>query len=80
MELDHTADLGQLKQELVRETNKKVELNKLLREAGTELTNSKKNVLDCNDVFQKIKNEIKCCEDRIKTLKTSIHSERDCGS
>jgi predicted nucleic acid-binding Zn-ribbon protein len=77
--IDHTFDLGQLKEQLANATNKKSELNKLLRDAGSELTTSKKNVLDCVNVFQKIKNEIKCCEDEIKGLKTMIRSEQGFG-
>lgn len=77
--LDPTADLGQLKTELVNETNKKTELNKLLRDLGSELTEAKKAVLDATNRFQKVKNEIKCCEDKIKTLKTNIKSESQYG-
>jgi len=80
MALDASHDLGMLKQALVDETNKKSELNKLLREAGTGLKEAKKTVLDWWDNFQKIKNQIRCCEDNIKSLKIQIRSEQECGS
>lgn len=78
--IDHTQDLGMLKERLANETNRKSELNKLLRDEGTTLTEAKKSVLDSTNRFQKIKNEIKATEDLIKTLKTLIRSEGTFGA
>lgn len=79
MPLDHTADLGQLKQELVLETNKKAELWQLLIKAGDELSKSKQTALQCNNLYMQIKTQIKVADERIKTLKTMINSEKATG-
>lgn len=77
--LDHTMDLGQLKCELAKETNKKEELWQLLIKAGDELSKSRQTALQANNIYMQIKTQIKVCDERIKTLKTLINSEKATG-
>ena len=78
--LDSTHDLGQLKIELVNETNKKSELWKLLIEYGDKLSKAQQGVLQAKNEYMQIKTQIKCCEDRIRTLKTNIKAEGEFGN
>lgn len=77
--LDHTDDLGQLKEQLVNETNKKAALWELLIEYGDLLSKAKEEVLKANNLYMQVKTKIKCCEDKIRTLKTTIRAEREYG-
>mgnify|MGYP001436804089 CR=1 FL=1 len=78
--LDSTHDLGQMKIELVNETNKKAELWKLLIEYGDKLSKAQQNVLQAKNEYMQIKTQIKCCEDRLRTLKTNIKAEGEFGN
>ena len=80
MELNHQDDLGQLKMNLINETNKKAEFWQLLIKYGEELSKAKQEVLGANNRYMQVKTQIKCCEDKIRTLKATIKAENEYGS
>jgi len=71
----HHMDVAKLNCAEDTEVNRFDELNKLLREEGTCLTETKKAVLDSNDRFHKIKNEIKCCVERLRVIRSVKHAQ-----
>ena len=75
--IDHTADLAQLKINLFEETNKKSALWELLLTTGDELNSCKRTTLEVYGRHSKIKAQLKCCEDNIRTLKAAIKSENE---
>ena len=77
--LDHKDDLGQLKQQLVSETNKKTELWQLLIKYGDEWNKKKQESLEAQNLYMQIKTQLKMCDEKIKSLKTLIRSEKDFG-
>jgi len=79
-ELNHTFDLGQLKEQLANGTNRKTELWNLLMKAGTEVNSAQNNLNDAKDVYMKVKVQIRQCDEKIKSLKVMINTERQFGS
>ena len=77
--LNHTFDLGQLKEQLAQETNKKTNLWDLLMKAGTEVNSAQNNLNNAKDLYMKVKVQIRQCDERIKSLKVLINAERQFG-
>jgi hypothetical protein len=77
--LDHTADLGQMKQNLAEETNFKTELWNMLIKQGEQFNLAQQEVLKEKNKYMQIKTQIRMSEDKIKTLKTIIKAEQTFG-
>ena len=75
--IDPSADLGMLQSELAQETNKKVALYDLLITTGDELNKAKREALESYGRHTKVKTQLRASEDRIKTLKNIINSQRE---
>ena len=74
--LDHTADAGQLQEELAKWTNRKSEFWTLLKATGEEMNQKHQDFIKARGKHSEVKVSIKECDDHIRSIKELLRAER----